>query len=83
MMLKAVKATGDVVRLYGHQVASALFNLYQNREGREEGTMLTDNAKCGHSSKQTRGSFLARLCSVSEVQAAKELPHFLLSVHVL
>lgn len=83
MMFKAVEVIGDVLRLYRHRVVSARFKLYQNREGRERGTMLTDNAKCWDSSKQPRGSFLACLCSVSEVQAAKELPHFLLSVHVL
>lgn len=35
MKLKAVKATGAVVRLYRHRVASALFNLYQNKQKRE------------------------------------------------
>lgn len=35
MMFKAVKAIGDVLRLYCHWAASALFNLYQNKQRRE------------------------------------------------
>lgn len=53
--------------------------------GEEEsgGTVLTHNAEGWNSPGQARGTLLANLGAVSQVQTAQQLPNFLLIVHML